>query len=263
MEALGGVAWWQADLETMAVAYGEALAIWEELGDTREIANALYNDSFRYAVTASRGEADPDGIGFAQMSRARDLAAAAADERGRANALWGIGNWMYFHDTDDRGAAQFREALEIFSRIGERTMEAWSLHMLSTALIRAGVLDEARDRIRVATQLFHRFGDVAGLALALDDFASIAVADDDLPRAAGLWGAARALSSAGGVRLADFVDEQYEAFGRPTARGAGSDAELQQYVDEGRSMTLDESVAYALESDIDSLAPHDHAGAVR
>jgi len=28
-------------------------------------------------------------------------------------------------------------------------------------------------------------------------------------------------------------------------------------------MTLDESVAYALESDIDSLAPHDHAGAVR
>jgi predicted ATPase/class 3 adenylate cyclase len=263
MEALGGVAWWQADLEPMAAAYREALSLWEELGEPREIANALYNDSFRYAVTAGRGEADPDRIGFDQMSRARDLASTAGDERGRANALWGIGNWMYFHDAEDRGAAQFREALEIFSRIGERTMEAWSLHMLSTALIRASELDEARDRIRAATRLFHRFGDVAGLSLALDDFASLAVAGDDLPRAARLWGAARALSSAGGVRLADFVDEQYEFYGRPTARGAASDGELQQYVDEGRSMTLDESVAYALESDIDSLAPHDHVGAVR
>jgi hypothetical protein len=28
-------------------------------------------------------------------------------------------------------------------------------------------------------------------------------------------------------------------------------------------MTLDESVADALESDIDSLAPHDHVGAAR
>jgi len=28
-------------------------------------------------------------------------------------------------------------------------------------------------------------------------------------------------------------------------------------------MTLDESVAYALETDIDSLAPHDHAGVAR
>src|SRR5207249_7960796 len=33
MEALGGVAWWQADLATMGPAYAEALAIWEEIGD--------------------------------------------------------------------------------------------------------------------------------------------------------------------------------------------------------------------------------------
>jgi hypothetical protein len=29
---------------------------------------------------------------------------------------------------------------------------------------------------------------------------------------------------------------------------------------EGRAMTLDESVAYALQTSIDELAPHDHAG---
>ena len=47
---------------------------------------------------------------------------------------------------------------------------------------------------------------------------SVAVAEDDLPRAARLWGAARALSSAGGVLLADFVDPQFEFYFRPNAR---------------------------------------------
>ena len=263
MEALGGVAWWQADLAAMAPAYQEALAIWEGLGDGREIANALYNDSFRYAVNTNPGESDPDGLGFAQMHRARDLAAAADDERGRANATWGIGNWLYFHQADDLGAALFRESLAVFERIGDRTMEAWSLHMLSTALIRAGAFDEARQGIERALRLFHRFGDVAGITLCIDDFASLAVAEGDLPRAARLWGGARALSAAGGVLLADFVDQQYEFYSRPNARLAIEEGELQRHAEEGRSMTLDEVVAYALAADIDSLAPHDHAGAAR
>jgi hypothetical protein len=112
-------------------------------------------------------------------------------------------------------------------------------------------------------RLFHGFGDVAGITLALADFASLAIANGDLPRAARLWGAARALSSAGGVGLADFVDRQFSFYGRPNARQTMQADELERYAAEGRSMTLDESVAYALESDIDSLAPHDHVGAVR
>ena len=263
MEALGGVAWWQADLQTMATAYTEALRIWEEIGDAREIANALYNDSFRYAVAEDQKNSDPERIGFAQMMRARDLAAAAGDEHGRANALWGIGNYRYFHDDADRAIDEFRESLEIFHRIGDRTMEAWSLHMLSTALLRTRELEESRRNVSEALRLFHAFGDVAGITLSLDDFAAGAVAAGDLPRAARLWGAARALSSAGGVGLADFVDTQYEFYSRPNARYILEPAELERYAQEGRAMTLDESVAYALETDIDSLAPHDHAGAVR
>jgi hypothetical protein len=263
MEALGGVCWWQADIPAMGAAYGEALEIWQSLGDEREIANALYNDSFRYAVNQVPGDADPDRRGIEQMTRARDLATAAGDERGRANALWGIGNWSYFHRAEDLGIAQFREALEVFRRIGDRTMEAWSHHMLGTSLIRNGPLEQSREHIEQALRLFHGFGDVAGITLSLDDFASIAIADDDLPRAARLWGAARALSSAGGVGLADFVDQQFSFYERPNARQRMATEELERYAVDGRAMTLDESVAYALEVDIDSLAPHDHAGALR
>ena len=263
MEAFGGVAWWQADLDAMGPAYGEALEIWERIGDQREIVNALYNDSFRYAVAADPKATDPDGIGNRQMLRALEIADAIRDDRGRANLLWGLGNYTYFHDSDDRGLAMFREALAIFHRIGDRTMEAWSYHMLSSAQLRIDQTDEARRNVSEALRLFHGFGDVAGITLALDDFAALAVADGDLPRAARLWGAARALSSAGGVRLTDFVDEQYEFYSRPNARFSLAPDELERYALEGRAMTLDESVAYALETTIDAIAPHDHAGVAR
>ncbi len=78
-----------------------------------------------------------------------------------------------------------------------------------------------------------------------------------------MWGAARALSSAGGVGLADFVDGQYEFYSRPNARTSIDPAELEQYAEEGRAMTLDESVAYALQTSVDELAPHDHVGTAR
>jgi hypothetical protein len=263
LEALGGVAWWQADLETLGPAYSEALAIWEGLGDQRELVNALYNNSFRYAVTDDPKTSDPDRIGYDGMIRALALATSIGDDRGRANVLWGLGNYAYFHDTDDRGLAQFQEALDIFRRIGDRTMEAWSLHMASTALLRAHQVDESRRDIGEALRLFHAYGDVAGITLTPDDHAAIAIADGDLPRAARLWGAARALSSAGGVGLADFVDTEFEFYRGPNARNTLEPAELERYAQEGRAMTLDESVAYALNVGIDSLAPHDHAGAVR
>ena len=263
MEALGGVAWWQADLETMGPAYDEALAIWRDLGDEREIDNALYNDSFKYAVSSDPSESDPDRLGLGQMSEARDLAARIGDDRGRANALWGIGNWMYFHNSEDFGRAEFTDALEIFGQVGDRTMEAWSHHMLGSALLRAGDLAGATAHTSEALRVFHRFGDIAGITLALDDFAATAVAAGDLPRAARLWGAARALSSAGGVKLADFVDQQYEFYSRPNARFVMHPDELERYANEGRRMTLDESVAYALATSVDQLAPHAHVGIAR
>jgi hypothetical protein len=214
-------------------------------------------------VSADPKMSDPERIGLGQMTRSFDLASTIGDERGRANALWGIGNWRYFHDDGDRGVEQFAQALDIFRRIGELTMEAWSLHMLSTARIKGTAFDQARADASDALRLFHAFGDVAGITLVLDDFASLAVAEDDLPRAARLWGAARALSSAGGVGLADFVDERFNFYGRPNARFVIDPEMLERYAQEGRAMTLDESVAYALETTIDDLAPHDHVGTAR
>ncbi|MEO8571327.1 MAG: hypothetical protein ABI553_06455 [Chloroflexota bacterium] len=135
--------------------------------------------------------------------------------------------------------------------------------MLGTSQTRLGTLDEARRNVSAAMRLFHGFGDVAGLTLTLDDFASIAIAEGNLPRAAKLWAAARALSAAGGVGLADFVDSQFEFYGRSSTRTTIDPAELEHLALDGRAMTLDEAVSFALETSIDDLAPHDHTGVAR
>ena len=260
MEAVGGVAWWTASPDVMVPAYEEALAIWRSIGDKREIANALYNNSFQYSISPDPKDNDPDGAGFRGMNDALALFREVGDERGIANALWGVGNYRYFKSAPDQGASYIREALEIFQRIGELTMAAWSMHMLGAALLRLGKIDEARAPFREALRVFHAAGDVAGITLILDDLASESVAVGDLPRGARLWGAARALSFAGGVGLADFVDTAFEAGNRPAARSMDP-VELERHAAEGRAMSLDESVAYALEMPVEELpGPHEHVG---
>jgi predicted ATPase/class 3 adenylate cyclase len=260
MEAVGGVGWWTGDGETLDRAYAEALEIWQSIGDQKEIANALYNHSFRYAV---RPDVSPeeDEAGRAEVAEALRIYREIGDERGEANVLWGQGNYDYFRSGIDTGLPAFQQALEIFRRVGDRTMEAWALHMLGSSRVRAGNTDEGEKELQDALRLFHASGDIAGITLATDDLAAVAAAHGDLPRAARLWGAARALSSAGGIILADVVDKQFEVYARPHARNMMSPEDFETYAREGRAMSLDESVAYALEMPVDEVpGPHEHLG---
>jgi predicted ATPase/class 3 adenylate cyclase len=259
MEAVGGVAWWSADADRMIAAYGEALELWRGIGDKAEIANALYNNSFRWAISA---DPDPDQIGYQMMSEAVDLYREIGDEHGAANAMWGMGNYLYFREIGDNGISHFQAAREIFVRTGDVTMHAWANHMLGSALLRLGPMDEAHEPLRDALEAFHEAGDVSGIAIVLDDLASLAMGDGDTRRAARLFGAARALSSAGGVGLADFTESSFEE-SRPTPRTMDP-AELERYAAEGRAMSLDDAVAYALDMPVGELpGPHDHGGGTR
>ncbi len=253
MEALGGTCWWQADMTSMRAPYAEAVALWRAAGDRGELANALYNYSFAFsfqaATAAKLGVVDETGEGRRTLDEALALYRELGDERGEANVLWGIGNLYYFLDELDAAADALESALPIHRRAGNRTMEAWSLHMLATARLRQERLAEARDLMVTALRLFHDSGDAAGMALVLDDFASLAARDDDAERSLRIWGAARNLSSTTGTGLASFVDEAHEQFQRPTARDALDPAEAERLVKEGGAMTLDEAVAYALEGE--------------
>ncbi|BDZ54944.1 hypothetical protein GCM10025870_20170 [Agromyces marinus] len=52
LEALGGVYWWQGDVERCVQPYREALAIQRELGGPADVANAIYNLAIGVSVAA-------------------------------------------------------------------------------------------------------------------------------------------------------------------------------------------------------------------
>lgn len=250
LEALGGVCWWQADIRAMRSAYAEAVELWRGIGDKSELANALYNYAFVFSVpedpTADDREVDPTGEGLRTSEEALALYRELGDDRGEGNVLWGMGNRKYFSEDDDVGAAEFRQALEKFRQVGDRTMEAWSLHMLGGALLRNLKNDEARPYLHDALRLFFAAGDAAGMTMVIDDLSAQALADDEPERAARLWGAGRALATATGATLASYTDGWIEAQLRPNVRTALDAAQLERWAREGAAMGLDEAVAYAL-----------------
>jgi predicted ATPase/class 3 adenylate cyclase len=256
-EALGGVCYWQADFDAMGPRYKESVDLWRAQGDRAELANALYNYAFTFTITPDPSNAvniDPEGEGLAVLEEARRLFAEVGNERGEANALWALGNLIYFRDRDDAGVAMFRAALDIFRRVGDRTMEAWSLHMLGSALVRRGNNAEARDAMEHAMRHFWSAGDASGITLTFDDLSSLAVAEEDFERAARLRGAARSLTTTTGIGIARYIEEWFEEKVRPSVRRVLSAEDLSRWGDEGAAMTLDEAVAYALRLTPEELA---------
>ena len=250
LEALGGVCWWQADIRSMRQAYEEAVTIWREAGDKAELANALYNYSFVFSVpedpTDTTSPVDPTGEGERTSDEALALYQELGDERGQANVLWGKGNKKYFSEQPDTGVDEFLDALQKFRKVGDRTMEAWSLHMAGGALLRGERRDEARPYLVEALRHFYVAGDAAGITLVIDDLSAQAIADQDYERAAKLWGAGRALATATGATLATFTGNYIESLLLPHVRALIEPADLERWGAQGAALSLDQAVAYAL-----------------
>jgi hypothetical protein len=133
-------------------------------------------------------------------------------------------------------------------------MEAWSLHMAGSALLRVRRKDEARPLLFEALRHFYQAGDAAGMTLVIDDLSALALADDDPERAARLWGAGRALTAASGATIAAYTDTYIESELRPHVSQMVEPGDLDRWAAEGGQLSLDEAVAFALGVSEDELA---------
>ena len=256
-EAIGGVAYWQADHPGAERWYHEALAIWRERGDKAEIANALFNDAYANILPlmglapeklTEAQKAPSFEEGRARLEEALALYREIGDRAGEGNILWALGSYHYFTASAAPARHWYLESLALHRASGDRTMEAWSLHMLALTEIADGGWEEATAHATEALRQFRDAGDVAGITLILDDLASLAVAAGDPPRAGRLFGAARSLQKTSGATLATYVEETYNQFNAPSPRSVLSPEELDRFAADGAALTLDEVVAYALES---------------
>jgi predicted ATPase/class 3 adenylate cyclase len=247
-EAFGGIAYWQSDQEMATRLYDEALRLWRELGDKREIANALFNRSYADMIAVMGGDiTNPSlGSGTAMLDEALALYREIGDKGGEGNILWALGSFTYF--TADAAAAEswYRRSLDLHRQAQNRSMEAWSLHMLALSQAGQRLFAEANETAHHALQHFYEFGDVSGIILVLDDLAIVAIGTGELERGGRLWGAARHLQESTGTALAEYIEKTDSLFGVPTPKDFLAADVLDRLAAEGAAMSLDEAVAYAL-----------------
>jgi predicted ATPase/class 3 adenylate cyclase len=244
LEAGGGIAYWRGNLVEGRRYYDDALEIARELGDQHLIADGLYNA----AMVRNVLEVNPPEIvdlSMAMLDEAIRLYRETGDRLGAARALWGLGTAQYFSEDWPVAVDTFRAAEEALSGGEDDFMQGWVLHQLGTTEIRLGQLDSALGHIRGALVNMRAAGETTGLVLVLDDFADHAAASGDLPRALRLIGAGRALEDATGTGLAAATEEVMR---RERYREALGTADADRLVAEGRAMSLDEAVEYALQA---------------
>jgi len=249
-EAAGSLAYWRGDFLGCREQYGLALEIARALGDRKLIADELYNYSFGFFVT------DSDYVhGQAAALEAVEIYRELGDEAGLTNALWGVGNSLFFTEQWARSAESYAEALALARRTGNDFMVNWSLHMLGASVTMLGKNRDAHRYLTEGTQAMVRAGETTGLVIVLDDWVDYNYFTGDHERAIRLHGAARHLQQQTSTGLAEWSNLTIRGGGRDYP---GIDAETRARLEaEGAALPLDDAIALALGSAVapDGPAP--------
>jgi hypothetical protein len=106
----------------------------------------------------------------------------------------------------------------------------------------------ADEAFRHALRHFRQSGDITGQALAVEDFATLALASGDKERGIRLWAAARRIQATLGTGL---VQAQIDAAGQQAwldpEPGDATPERRAELEAEGRSWTLEEALDYAID----------------
>ncbi|HEV2141678.1 MAG TPA: tetratricopeptide repeat protein, partial [Candidatus Dormibacteraeota bacterium] len=240
LEAAGGIAYWQGEMGDAQVFYDECLDLTRAGGDRLSLANALYNDSFPPNVTKS------------DVPKARVLLEEAlstyrelGDDPGIAKCLWALGQVLIALGDHPAAAASLEAAIEVFRRLGNRFDLGWALFVRGLLALKMDDPHKAMARGLEALRIFAEANDVTGIALVLDALSETSFRLGDPLRAARLAGASSAHELASGAGLITVVALR-EGW---RSDAPGSEAEELARA-EGRAMSLNEAVAYALAEDL-------------
>lgn len=218
----------------------ESLMLFREIDDPRNVAYAL--DSLAYCAI-EQGEY-PEAEALAR--EAVDLLRARASREGLcfslihlAIALRWRGEWAAAHES-------YEQSLVIARELGTPWEIGTALREIGLAECDEGRCDLALTHLAEAMTVLHGLGDRPGVIESLEGLAGVAAATAAPGRAARLWGAAHALQQEMGGARSAHQKLIYERQVQPV-RAVLTAKAFDQAWNEGRAMTLDDAVHYALD----------------
>jgi non-specific serine/threonine protein kinase len=241
LNATGSIVYWQADYVRARALYEEALEIFRELDDRAGMAEVLYN--LGYVENIERNYE----LALAYYHESRDLARETGDRKLEAYTSLGLGLASQLTGRSEETLAIVSEGLPLLEELGETWGIANLQGVAARVLIRTGRLDEARESLRQCLELLGAAGDVPGIAWAIDDAATLELAEGHPERAIRLAGAAEGFREALGARAPVALTEHEDP--RPKVRDRMEDSAIEEAWNEGMAMTVEQAVAYALKEE--------------
>jgi predicted ATPase/DNA-binding SARP family transcriptional activator/DNA-binding CsgD family transcriptional regulator/Flp pilus assembly protein TadD len=249
---LGSLALDRGDYEQATSLLQESLTLHRELGSREDLIGVLDG----LGVLASAKGEQEQSISF--FSEALALSRGTGNVRRTAVSLGNLGFTMLAHGDPGQAKALLDESLALFREIGDSSNIAVSLMNSALATLSKGDHGRVQALCEESLKLLQKAQDTQHIADCLGIMASAAGARGSAKRAARLWGAAEALREEVGVPLQPedrMVLDPYLA----TARSSLGEIAWRTTLVEGRAMTSEQAIEYALdagESLLPSLATH-------
>jgi predicted ATPase/class 3 adenylate cyclase len=239
LEALGGILWWQSDLEKALEVYRETVRMHRSLGDPKELANALYNVSLA-TVFVQDANASRDALDEAEA-----LYRELGDVAGLGDVEWGRGNFIAYVDDDAPGAmAHMKKSIEYYEAAGNEFGMGWGHFEVGHLSRQIGDYEQSWEYLSRGLELFSAHHDISGVVLHLAACAGLALILGDRDRAHRLAGAFHGLRISSGTEIVLNELNRIEALDYETMEALTGEAAIPYR--EGRAMSLEAAVAYAL-----------------
>jgi hypothetical protein len=221
-----------------------SLKIFREIDDTKNTACALDALAYLAIEQAEYQEAEVLSRQTVDSARASSDSWMLYPGLGHlAAAVCGQGKWAAAREL-------YEQQLIVARELGTPWQIGFALNGIARAECDDGRCDLALMHLTEGMTILHGLGDRPGVIESLDGFAGVAVAMHSPGRAARLWGAAGALRQDTGRARSVHESIGYER--QVTAvRAILTGEAFDQGLDEGRTMTLDDAVQYALDQQIE------------
>lgn len=243
LNSLGEVAAGLGELTAARSRFEESLVIFRSLGNRWWIGVTLTNLG---ELAYSRGDLLTARLQFEEsLTIFREL----GDRWGNAVVLNDLGEIATAHSDDVAAQSLFEDSLAIFRELGERQKVAALLNNLGGLAEREDDAARARPLFAESLTIFRELGDQRGIAYALEGVARVAATEGKAYRALRLAAAAAALRATTGARRR-IVEEELHQHVLMRAEQALSATERASAWAEGKLMTLEKVIAYALEEPV-------------
>lgn len=237
-----GVLAWQQDNPEQARSYfQESLALWRELGDKLEIAYTL---SSLGLLAKEQGEYNiAHTLSQESLACFREL----GNKRGIAFALYRLG-WLAMIDGDYATSQQFaEESFAVHQELDDKHRLAWSLNQKGFLAWHQGNYIAARSSLEQAIAIFQKLqASSYNVCLCLTGLAIVDMTEGHFLRGTKLLGAIKAESERTGRQNKDIFLRVYNQ-ALDLARAQLNAGSLDAAWEEGRALTMEQAIAYALE----------------